>query len=426
MQLRLMGLRVGVVVLLALGSMNGLHAEADEAVELFARGDYGAVVKLLRPRWSKGSAQIQECILLARAYLHLGQVEGSLPVLQSVLVIDAENPDANSLTGWALHEQGRHRGAIPFLEQALRLKDDPVTASLLGRCHFLLGEFSRAKVYLQQALEKDIRDPINSLTLGKIHLERGAGARAQRYLLAAREAGLESAELHELLGRAYVLQEKYVGPVMVQQVAGRPEPGHIVGGRFVLAPVEGSPGEYMVCTQYCALYEGHLLLEKRPDSTEAMFMLASGWLAAGDAVRAEKFIQKQSQREGDSKRITSLRARMLLVSQDLDGLDSVLARASEKGVLGPDSLAEFYYQAALQLRARGEHGGAIAFLEKADEKRPMSVKVLRSLAELSQLAGRGKDARQYYARVVDLFPDAPDIDELRNRLRVLQEEEGGG
>ncbi len=273
MQLRLMGLRAAFVVLLALCSVSGLHAGSDEAVELFARGDYGAVVKLLSPRWSKGSAQIQECILLARAYLHLGQVANSLPVLQSVLLIDAENPDANSLAGRALHEQGRHREAVPFLQQALRLKDDPVTASLLGRCHYLLGELSRAKVYLQRALEKDIRDPVNSLTLGKIHLQRGAGARAQRYLLAAQEAGLDSSELHELLGRAYVLQEKYVGPVMVQRVAGSPGPGDIAGGRLVLAPVGGSPGEYMVCTQHCALYEGHLLLEMRPDSTEAMFML---------------------------------------------------------------------------------------------------------------------------------------------------------
>ncbi len=35
------------------------------------------------------------------------------------------------------------------------------------------------------------------------------------------------------------------------------------------------------------------------------------------------------------------------------------------------------------------------------------------------------EARRYYARLVELLPDAPDIDALRNTLRVLGEEKGG-
>jgi hypothetical protein len=51
--------------------------------------------------------------------------------------------------------------------------------------------------------------------------------------------------------------------------------------------------------------------------------------------------------------------------------------------------------------------------------------VLRALAELSVTMGRDKQARGYYARLVELFPDAPDIDELRNALQVLEEKTGG-
>jgi hypothetical protein len=63
-------------------------------------------------------------------------------------------------------------------------------------------------------------------------------------------------------------------------------------------------------------------------------------------------------------------------------------------------------------------------LTKAESCTPTWAPVLRSLAALHQGCGRPSEARRYYARLVELFPDAADIDELRNTLRVLQESGG--
>ena len=64
-------------------------------------------------------------------------------------------------------------------------------------------------------------------------------------------------------------------------------------------------------------------------------------------------------------------------------------------------------------------------LTKAEKLTPTSGVVLRSLAALHLSLGRNDQARQYYARLVELFPDADDIDQLRNTLRVLSETKGG-
>ena len=67
----------------------------------------------------------------------------------------------------------------------------------------------------------------------------------------------------------------------------------------------------------------------------------------------------------------------------------------------------------------------IRMLAEAEKRTPTSGRVLRSLATLHAAAGRAEQARGCYARLVELLPDAPDIDELRNTLRVLGETKGG-
>ncbi|MHC4363752.1 MAG: tetratricopeptide repeat protein, partial [Planctomycetota bacterium] len=105
------------------------------------------------------------------------------------------------------------------MKQAWRLKHDSAAAGTLGACYYELGELTKAKTYLEKALSEDIRDPRNSFVLGKICLARGLGALAEQSFLKAEEAGMAGAELYLLLGRAYLLQRKYVGPILVRRLS---------------------------------------------------------------------------------------------------------------------------------------------------------------------------------------------------------------
>jgi tetratricopeptide (TPR) repeat protein len=89
-----------------------------------------------------------------------------------------------------------------------------------------------------------------------------------------------------------------------------------------------------------------------------------------------------------------------------------------------EETARFYYRAAMMLRAEGRREEAVQVLAKAESYAPVSAPILRSLAGLHLASGRRSEARQYYTRLVELFPDAADIDELRNTLRVLEEHTG--
>ena len=421
-----------------------------EAIKTYARGDFQMAATMLEQAHRAGKAGIQDRLILARAYLHLGRGDDALAVLKNVLDSDKENPDANSLTGQILLKAEKHQEAMKYLEHAYRLKPDPVTASALGRCYHALGDIPKAKSYLTTALREDIRDPSNSFLLGRIHLDRGSGVLAEKYLLMAQEAGLESLELHLLLGRAYLLQAKPLGPVMVKRLAGTgspspidralgplPRPGDIVDAGVVLAKLPTASDQYQVSTRYCALYEGYQVLKAEPQHPDGLLMVASGWFAAGNNELAAGYLKPLLEKAPIQPRVWELQARLLVAAGDVEGLQKTVAAAqagdpdrdtsrsgSPAKAFDARTAADMLYRAAVVLRSRGQRDQAIVLLAKAEQQQPTSEPVLRCLAGLHATAGNHQQAIQYYSRIVELFPDAADVDELRNALKVLQEKAG--
>jgi len=375
---------------------------------------------MLESAYRAGRTGIQDRLILARAYLHLNRTEDSLAVLKDVLDSDKENPDANSLTGQILFKANKNEDALKYLEHAFRLKPDPVTASALGRVHYALGNVPKAKSYLTMALQQDVRDPSNSFLLGRIHLDRGSGAMAEKYLLMAQEAGLESVELHVLLGQAYLLLAKPIGPVMTNRIAAPPHAGDVVDGCVVLGRLPAASDQYKVCTRYCALYEGYQLLKADKEHPDGLFMVASGWFAAGNYELAAQHLNTLMAKEPPKPRTWELSARLLVATKDFDGLRKTLTAGKAAKAFDSRTVADFLCRAAAILRAEGQRDQAIALLKEAEQEQPTSETVLRSLAALYTATGGDKQACHYYARIVELFPDATDIDELRNALKVLQ------
>ena len=107
-----------------------------------------------------------------------------------------------------------------------------------------------------------------------------------------------------------------------------------------------------------------------------------------------------------------------VVAADLTGMQKV-------------RVAELIRETERQLKARrrkkpkGAGEVPAEMLTEAEKRTPTSGRVLRSLATLHLAAGRTQHAGRYYTRLVELFPDAEDIDELRNMQRVLGRKKGG-
>ncbi|MFN3167397.1 MAG: tetratricopeptide repeat protein [Phycisphaeraceae bacterium] len=416
-----------VCLLCVLAGLQARGQAQDQAIELYARGEYQRVVDLIaaEPEGEPpAEANIQTRMLLARSYHHLGRLTDAVTVLQGVLEDDQDNAEANLLVGRSLYQLERYEDAVGYLNTALRLKREPRIAGLLGLTWYELDDLDKAKDYLEQSLAEDVSDPVISRRLGEICLSRGQGNRAEKYLLLARDAGDDSPSLHRQLAKAYAIQHKTLGPVLVRRIAGNPKPGQRIDGLLVLRQIEGQPEHYQVCTPFCAMYEGVWLLEKNNDDAEALFIVATGWMSAGAYERAAGLIDRLANAEGESRRVRSLRADLALAKQDWEALRHALAQGDQPAALETRDIVEYRYRAAMRLRSAGEYALAMKFLEEADAMDPTSAKVLRALVNLSRTTADRESAIAYYRRLIDLYPDSVDIDELRNALKQLEQQAG--
>ena len=418
-------MRLGTVTLAAAMALAALisDAAADEAIlEAYARGEYSAVVASLAPLHEADKATTQQRLLLARSYLHLDRADDGLAVLEAVLSGGIDEPEASGLAGQILFKGQRYKQAINHLERAHRLKGAAHITSMLGLCHHAIGEKAQAKKYLEEALRQDARNPVNSFTLGIIHLERGAGALAEKHLLMAQEASMDGRTLHLHLGKAYLLQRKHIGPVRVRRITTKPRIGDIVDEQVILGREDASGDRYFVSTRFCALYEGLLLLKSDPKQPEGMYLAALGWLAAGQDERAADHTKQMASLE-PSPRVTRLSGRLALAQRRVKELARLVADGMQRKHLSALDAADLYYEAALISRADGNRAKAIALLARADQLHPTAANVLRALADLCVVTDQRDEAIGYYRRLIELFPDAGDIDELRNKLNVLEEGE---
>jgi len=396
----------------------GLAAAEDPAVA-FARGDYAAVVAQLEPALAGAGTPLPQRILLARAYLRLGRAQPAADTLGVVLAVDGDHPEANRLVGEALFRLGRHADALAALKKAYRTAPDSATAGLMGRCALVLGDIPRAKELLEVAVAEDVRDPELSLALARIHLARGGGALAEQHLLLAAEAGLDTVEVHRLLGEAYRLQRKLIGPVVRRRLGTAPKPGELVEGWIALAPAPGAPGEWLLASRYCALHEGLWLLGREPAAADGHALAAAGWLAAGIPANAGSHLAALATSEPDSPRRLALAAEAAVAAVAAVALDGLIARGTAVGAIDAATAVGWLRRLALALAARGERPAAVAALERADRLDPTAAPVLRALAELHAAEGQRAAARLCYQRLIDLNPDATDVDELRNALAAL-------
>lgn len=127
-------------------SADALAQERDtyeEALELYDRGDYPAVVSKLLPVSGPGEEEAEDsgrvAFLLSKAYANQGDLEEALEWSQRAVIEDKLNPESHYLHGTILHEMGRIEDAVLAMKRAVFLDPDFVVA------HFALGILHRQR-----------------------------------------------------------------------------------------------------------------------------------------------------------------------------------------------------------------------------------------------------------------------------------------
>jgi len=209
------------------------QGSAKSAEDLFRDKRFEVIIKRYTSP-SKGSAVKKPSALLARAYFETGDFESAARTIETDMrkpeIRDAEYyllcrsyqklavkaleemeqqfPDsyrAHQLMGETLLAKQNPREALQPLKLALdRKPQDPEILYLLGRCHYLLGEFLQAFEFLQQAIQRNPYNADAHYLVGEGLVYRQEGAKAIPYLMRALELNPSMLRAHAELGKAYL------------------------------------------------------------------------------------------------------------------------------------------------------------------------------------------------------------------------------
>jgi tetratricopeptide (TPR) repeat protein len=149
-------------------------------------------------------------VLLGRVLIELGKYTSAQRELEAGLADNPDNPNLPYYLGVALERQEK---LAPALEQ-YRLSHDldhTNIAPVLAGAEVLaqLGREGEALAMLEEAMHLADRDPAAYELAGRLALRTGEGAQAVRYVQKACTLNPRNAAYHELLAKAYFLNENF-------------------------------------------------------------------------------------------------------------------------------------------------------------------------------------------------------------------------
>jgi tetratricopeptide (TPR) repeat protein len=142
--------------------------------------------------------------------LRAGDLDGSIALLQGVLVKNPEDANALFFLGLSYAGKKMHREAIPPLTRVTELSPDfPGAWFELGVCHRQIGDADKALAFYEKSLELDPGNTDGAYNAGLILFEQNRIDEA----LARFEKGLlskpQDPELLEMTGRCYINQGNF-------------------------------------------------------------------------------------------------------------------------------------------------------------------------------------------------------------------------
>lgn len=148
------------------------HHLNDEALQLNAAGNFTSAAERLRVALNREPTQ---------------------PVLRQNLKVVLYNAAVESL------QKGHPNDAVGFLQEGLRIEEDPSLLALLGIAYSHLDKWTRAQSALERSLDLEENNPNTLVALGKVYRQQGDRRRAVEMFQRAREAGAAGADFEQTL-----------------------------------------------------------------------------------------------------------------------------------------------------------------------------------------------------------------------------------
>ena len=112
---------------------------------------------------------------ISRTYSELGEMDKANEYILKAIEMEPQSPTHKQLYATYLMRQGKHREAIPVIDEALELQPADVVYILRGQADYNIGNFESSLEFFDKALELDSRNPLSN------HMKGVVMYRLQRY-----------------------------------------------------------------------------------------------------------------------------------------------------------------------------------------------------------------------------------------------------
>lgn len=239
---------------------------------------------------------------------------------------------------------------LPWLD---REPDDVPSTLLAGEAYFLLEEFEKARIYYEKGLKLDASYKGRVFNLGRTYLKLGLHEQALGTFTAMQAETNSALQQKGWLGtgltRLEMGQEDQAETAFRQAIRIAPNDHR---SAYQLGLLEQKRGKLEAAAQ-----RFERVLELRPLHHGAAYNLARVYLRSKDATRAQAAQKRHKQIMDGKKRISSLRDRLAESPRDVHALGEL---GRTHAGLGDHREAVKWYQRALQLAGRPDHGMAFA------------------------------------------------------------------
>ncbi|WP_040565255.1 tetratricopeptide repeat protein [Kordiimonas gwangyangensis] len=176
------------------------------ALSHFISGEEDKAISELQALYSEGGGDIESLALLANMQMENGDLDGAVVTAERVVAIDSNNPVAHNLLGAIEYRKRNLDGAIEHYNKAIEANGDYQSALKNRGLAFLTsGKFEQARDDFNAVLSKGAEDAQVHAMLGRAYLELGNGNDAATHLKQAEAIIPESAIIATDLAEAMAL-----------------------------------------------------------------------------------------------------------------------------------------------------------------------------------------------------------------------------
>lgn len=272
-------------------------------------------------------------------------------------------------------DAGDGQRAIELLEDRTLNVEASQRPLLEGRACLLLGDFTKARRLLSEAIQASPAAADRQYWLGRAYSAERAFSLAARQYEKAERLGLRSAELQFHWAQALRETGRLLGDLhqetLVSTSAAGVQPGTILDDRVVLQPVEDHADTYVLAGRNSALYRSCLAVRLNPADGEIQSLAGDVWAALKRNAQASAAYEKAVALLTDPGAIERCRAawaEMLIDVGDVEGyLRQCSHMAKTSGDAGGKQMAECYAKAAAAAARQGDIQKQIRYLTLSAE-----------------------------------------------------------